>query len=384
MDLRCFATQSLKCLITMRIRGPMRSVDESDVTARAAGVWTLSGGRLIINEPDGPATILVPTESVLLLAVDLPLNSRAKRMEALPFAIEDRIADPIDAVHLAIGAEIASKRYLVGVVRHEVMAAWIDAAEAAGLGHAAIVPDALALPQPVEGAWSVDLAENRAVVRSGDGTGFALNAAMLRPAWDAAGQPPATAYGAALPAEMMLEGATLQPEALVRRLAVPALNLRQGAYAARRGGGSNTLRRIGWIVALGAAAHVGIALADTVMLRVIADRRAEDTRKLLAVMAPGAATGGDLAVTATNLLPSPGAGGVPQIFLPLLNRVATALAPLGVIEAQAMEFQGSTLTMDIQPQPGLAERIRTAMVAGKIQATVVDGPNGIRVTASAS
>ena len=53
----------------------MRSVDESDVTAvpgpiypdaRAAGVWTLAGKELIIAEPDGPATILVPTEQVLL------------------------------------------------------------------------------------------------------------------------------------------------------------------------------------------------------------------------------------------------------------------------------------------------------------------------------
>jgi len=360
----------------------MRSVDESDVTARAAGVWSLSGGRLIINEPDGPATILVPTESVLLLAVDLPLSSRAKRLEALPFAIEDRIADSVDAVHLAIGAEIAPKRYLVGVVRHDVMASWVEAADAAGLGHAAIVPDALALPVPVEGAWSVDLAGNRAVVRAGDGTGFALNAAMLRPAWEAAGKPPATAYGAPLPAEMMLEGAALEPEALARRLAGPALDLRQGAYARRRGA-SNTLRRIGWIVALGAAAHTGIALADTVMLRVIADRRAEDTRKLVATMAPGVPVTGDLATTAMNLLPA-GGGGAPQTFLPLLNRVSAALAPLGVIEAQAMRFQGNTLILDLQSQPGLAGRIRAALAAGRVKATVAESQAGIRITASAS
>ena len=360
----------------------MRSINESDVTARAAGVWSLSGGRLIINEPEGPATILVPTESVLLLAVDLPLSSRAKRLEALPFAIEDRIADPIDAVHLAIGAEIAPKRYLVGVVRHDLMAAWAEAADTAGLGHAAIVPDALALPRPVEGAWSVDLAGNRAVVRAGDGSGFALNAAMLRPAWEAAGQPPAVAYGAPLPAEMMLEGAVLEPEALARRLAGPALDLRQGAYARRRGA-SNTLRRIGWIVALGAAAHTGIALADTVMLRVIADRRAEDTQKLVATMAPGVPITGDLAATAANLLPA-GGGGAPQVFMPLLNRVSTALAPLGPITAQAMAFQGNTLTLDLDSQPGLADRIRAAMKEARIKATVAETQAGLRLTATAS
>jgi general secretion pathway protein L len=117
--------------------------------------------------------MLVPTEQVRLLAVDLPLASRAKRMEALPFAIEDRIADPIESVHLALGMEIAPKRYLVGVVRHDVMESWVARADEAGLGHAAMVPDALALPVPGEGAWAVDLGETRAVVRAGDGTGFA-------------------------------------------------------------------------------------------------------------------------------------------------------------------------------------------------------------------
>jgi general secretion pathway protein L len=369
----------------------MRSVDESDVTAvpgpispdaRAAGVWTLAGNGLIIAEPDGPATVLVPAEQVLLLAVDLPLSSRARRIEALPFAIEDRIADPIDAVHLAIGAEISPKRYLVGVVRHEVMAEWIARAEAAGLGHAAMVPDALALPVPAEGAWSVDLDGNRAVVRSGDGTGFACAASMLRPVWEAAGKPPATAYGAPLPAEMMLAEGGLQSEPLARRLLSPPLDLRQGAYARRRAA-SNVWRRIGWIVAIGAVAHTGIALADTVMLRVIADRRAGETQALLATLAPGTAVGGDLATTAANLLPT--GGGVPQTFLPLASRLSAALAPLGAINARAMEFQANTLTMDVDGQPGLADRIRAALRDAQIRGTATESPDGsIRITASPS
>jgi len=369
----------------------MRSIDESDVTAvsgpatsdaNVAGVWTLAGNGLIIAEPDGPATMLVPTEQVLLLAVDLPLSSRAKRLEALPFAIEERIADPIDAVHLAIGAEISPKRYLVAVVRHDVMADWVDRAEAAGLGHAAMVPDALALPVPAEGAWAVDLDGNRAVVRSGDGTGFACTASMLRPIWEAAGRPAATAYGAPLPAEMMLGEASLQPETLARRLLSPPLDLRQGPYARRRKA-SNVWRRIGWIVAIGAVAHTGIALADTVMLRVIADRRAGETQALLTTLAPGTTINGDIAATAANLLPS--GGGVPQTFLPLASRLSNALAPLGGINARAMEFQGNTLTMDVDGQPGLADRIRATLKDAQIRGAVSESPDGgIRITASAA
>ncbi|MES2445502.1 MAG: type II secretion system protein GspL [Pseudomonadota bacterium] len=348
--------------------------------ARAAGVWTLAGNGLIIAEPDGPATMLVPTEQVLLLAVDLPLSSRARRLEALPFAIEDRIADPIDAVHLAIGAEIAPKRYLVGVVRHEVMAGWVERAEAAGLRHAAMVPDALALPVPAEGGWSVDLDGHRAVVRVGDGTGFACAASMLMPAWHAAGRPLATAYGAPLPAEMMPGEGALEPEPLARRLFSPPLDLRQGAYARRRAA-SNVWRRIGWIVAIGAVAHTGIALADTVMLTVIANRRAAETQALLATVAPGTPVTGDLATTAANLLPS--GGGVPQTFMPLLSRLSAALAPLGGVNARAMRFEGNSLTMDIEGQPGLSDRIRAALRSARVTATVADSPDGsIRITAS--
>ena len=370
----------------------MRSVDESDVTAvpgtdtsdaNVAGVWTLAGNGLIIAEPDAPATVLVPTEQVLLLAVDLPLASRARRLEALPFAIEDRIADSVDAVHLAVGAELAPKRYLVAVVRHDVMIDWVERARAAGLGNAAMVPDALALPVPADGAWSVDLDGSRAVVRAGDGTGFACAASMLMPAWEAAGRPPATAYGAPLPAEMMLGEAVLQPEPLARRLLLPALDLRQGAYARRRAV-SNVWRRIAWIVAIGAAAHASIALADTVMLTVIANRRAAETQALLATVAPGVPVTGDVAATAAALLPR-GGGGVPQTFLPLLTRLSAALAPLGGIDARTIDFAGNALTMDIDGQPGLAARIRAALAGARVTATVAESADGsIRITANAA
>jgi general secretion pathway protein L len=281
--------------------------------------------------------MLVPTEQVRLLAVDLPLASRTKRLEALPFAIEDQIAEPIESVHLALGAEIAPKRYLVGVVRHEVMASWVEVAGEAGLGHAAMVPDALALPRPPEGEWAVDLGAERAVVRAGDGTGFAVPPAMLQAAWQAAGRPAVSSYGLPLPAEMLAGGSTLAPEALSERLLAPALDLRQGPYARRRAALPNVLRRLGWIVALGAAAHVVIATADTVMLRRIADRREADTRALAAIAAPGANLGGDLAASVADLLPA-GSSGPTDAFLPLLTRISGALGPLaGSIQVRAIK-----------------------------------------------
>ena len=366
----------------------MRASQESNVTSgrptpdpRSAGVWTLAGDALIIAEPDGPATVLVPTEQVVLLGVDLPLSSRGKRIEALPFAIEDRIADSVDAVHLAMGGEIGPKRYLVGVVRHEIMADWVERAEAAGLGHAAMVPDALALPAPTEGAWSVDLGTTRAVVRAGDGTGFACPAPMLRAAWEAAGKPPCLAYGAPLPADMLLQQAALEPAPLAQRLRAPALDLRQGPYARRAAPASNLWRRLTWILVLGVAAHALIATADAIMLRVIADRRAAETQALISSM--GGLPGVDPATTVATMLPQ--GGGAPQTFLPLLTRVSRALAPLGGgFNVRAMDFQSNTLTMDLDTSdPGLLARLQSALATARIRAEVVRAPDGtLRITAS--
>ena len=52
-----------------------------------------------------------------------------------------------------------------------------------------------------------------------------------------------------------------------------------------------------------------IAAADTVMLRVIAERRAEDTRAAIAQAAPGANLSGDLRTSVADLLPPPGQAG---------------------------------------------------------------------------
>lgn len=355
----------------------MRRLDESNVTAAA------TPPALIIAEGEGAATMLVPGEAVRLLAVDLPLPTRAKRIEALPFAVEELIADPLDAVHLALGTELSPRRFLVGVVRHAQMQAWIEEAAAAGHPDAAFVPDALALPRPDAGEWAVELGETRAVVRTGDGTGFALPAPMIAAAWEAAGRPAIRNYGAPLPEAMGALPAELGELSLARRIAEPALDLRQGRYARRRAAAlPGWGRRLFWVGAVGLAAHVGIAAADTLMLRAIADRREDDARTLLAAAAPGTPTGGeDLAGTVADLLPQPKRY---SAFLPLLSRVSAVLAPVGGQAAvRGIGFAGDTLTIDIEPlQPGLAGRLSAAISDARLSGAVTTLPGGaLRLTA---
>lgn len=359
-------------------------VHPGSAEVRAGGLWVLSGGRAIIAEPDGPATLLVPSESVLLLAVDLPLGSHPKRLAALPFAIEDRIADPIDAVHIALGEEVAPKRYLVAVVRHARMLEWVEAADAAGMGHAAMVPDALAVPAPDAGEWCAEASDGRVLVRAGDGTGFAVPSALVGSAWEAAGRPRIWNTGGVPIGELPQEPRPAGGGGLAERLRKPAVDLRQGAYARRAVRGNSWLRRLGWIAAAGIAAHTVIAAADTVMLRAIAERRADDTRAAVAQAAPGANLSGDLRTSVADMLPPPGPAG--SRFVPLVTRTSNALAPLSsAVTARSMRFEGNALVMEIEPgEPGLADRVRDAMRAAGVSADVAAGRDGaLRLTVRA-
>ncbi|WP_422057446.1 type II secretion system protein GspL [Sphingomonas sp.] len=356
----------------------------SATESRVAGVWTLAGGRAIIAEPEGPATILVPSEAVLLLRVALPLASRAKRIEALPFAIEDRIADPIESVHIALGAEVAPRTYLVAVVRHAQMASWVEAAELGGLAHAAMVPDSLALPVPEAGDWVAETRDGRVLVRSGDGTGFALPAAFVGRAWERAGQPRIWTVGPQPIGDLPQAPWTGGGGELVERLASPAIDLRQGLYARRAAAGSSWKKRLAWIAAAGIAAHVVIAAADVVMLRVIAERRADDVRTAVAQAAPGANLSGDLEASVVGMLPV--SGPPPGRFVPLVTAASRALAPLSsAVTARAMRFEGNTLVLEIEPgQPNLPDRVRAAFRAAAVPAQVGAGTDGtIRVTVTA-
>lgn len=357
----------------------------------AGGVWTLAGDRLIIVSAEGPATILVPTERVRMLAVDLPLPNRARRLAALPFAIEDQVAEPLESLHLALGARTdpaeAPNRYLVGVVRAETMAEWVALAEAHGLGGAPMVPDVLLLPRPVEG-WAVESRDGRALVLAADGTGFAMPAALLGSAWESAGRPRIHTIGEPLGGAFPADATTpdLRDAQARSDVAVAELDLRQGAFAARRERVSTGWRRLGWILGIGAAAHVAIAGGDALMLRVIAERRAAGTRALVAIAAPGTDLTGDLKTTVTDLLPT-GATRAPDRFVPLLARVSAALNPLaGSIAVRAVRYEGSVLTLDCDPgAPDLTARISDALKAARVAGQATASPDGsIRITASAA
>lgn len=126
-------------------------------------------------------TVLVPTEQVLLTRVELPVRNRQRLLQALPFALEEDLVDPVDQLHFAPGpAGTENGATAVAVVRDEYMRYWLEQLEAAGIHAPVMLPDVLTLPRRDNG-WSLWLESGVALVRTSASQGLALDPDNLEP-----------------------------------------------------------------------------------------------------------------------------------------------------------------------------------------------------------
>lgn len=315
----------------------MLPADETSVTVAQAS--RLRDLRLVGE------TLAVPTEYVVLAAVDLPLGRDAQRRQALPFAMEEHVSQPLDELHFALGRRIEGTTYLAAAIDRALMAEWAAAPAARDVP---MVPDVLALPVPEPGEWSVEAEGERVLVRTGDGAGFATRVPHLRLLWERSGRPAIGAAGDPLPNDIpVAERLLLTP--LADRLEGAALDLRQGAFARARPAVSlgGHWRTLAWITGAGLAAHGAVAVADTFALTRIAQVRQSEVETLIALARPGAYLGDDLADTGTELLAQAEGGGGASA-LPLLSRVSAALLPLaGTLSFDTVDYggEGEPLTL---------------------------------------
>lgn len=274
----------------------------------------------------GAPLVLCSAEDVALFAVALPLRAHRQRVSAAPFAIEEALAEPLTQVHVALGPVLADGSYLVAAVNRGVMETWGEAMAQTGLRRARLLPDVLTVPVPQEsGTWCVLLQDTRALVRRGDGTGFAVPSDVFPMLWQGSGSPTLQVYGTAPASWPLAASLGAVPEGSAK--AVPrGFDLRQGAFAHDDRGGKR-LRAAALVAAAGLALHTGITAYDTRALQGIAADREAMVRARLAELSPGATPTADPARTLARLAQP--VGPMRQgAFLPLLSRASAALAPL--------------------------------------------------------
>jgi len=126
---------------------------------------------------DRNVIVLVPATTVLTTTVDIPIKSGSRLRAALPFALEEQLADDIDDLHFAAGARREGGQVPVAVVAHEQMSEWLGRLDEAGLSASGIVAENYGLAR-IPGTMSLMAAENQIMFNDGADNEFVLQGAM--------------------------------------------------------------------------------------------------------------------------------------------------------------------------------------------------------------
>lgn len=171
-----------------------------------------------LPQGDGEVIAVAPADAVSLHWADIPARSTAQAAAAARLLAAEVSAAPMDELHVAVGEDEDGGRP-IGIVNRGAMAGWLARLGAAGVDPVAVVPAPLLLPRPDEGYVRGDLA-GQGVVR-GRSSGFADEPGFTE-----------IVTGEAPFADLDADGIEA---ALGAVAAAPALDLRQGPFARRRG-----------------------------------------------------------------------------------------------------------------------------------------------------
>jgi general secretion pathway protein L len=330
--------------------------------AKADTVAQNAGG---IPAPRG--VVFVPTEKVLLLAVEMAGTTPAQRRAAVGFAVEGMIARPLDEVRVVLGPALpGGQSWLVAVFAPDVVAT--DA-------KARLIPDVLALPLPAPGHWSVWEEAGRNLIRTPDGAGFACDAAALPYYHLAAGRPAITLFSGQLDPQFPIHARATLPASID-----PAF--RQFDLTQSPTTGLGTLRKwrpLAAVAAFAALAHLGLLATDVWALHRISAQMQADLRTSLAQL--GQPAEGDLDTTLSTIIAQAGGTTGPR-FVTLAAQAFAAIAPeQGRITTSDLRYTAdqNSLTLQLQaPDIATLQSVETALRAAGFQinagaATTRDG-----------
>lgn len=163
---------------------------------RGALTSEVSSGTLeqAANEVEGRrSTLVLPGNDVLLAEAIVPGGSAARALQAIPFQLEDQLADDVDSLHFAVGARGKTDNYPVAVIGRDTMDMVREHCANAGLRPSEIVPETLALPkfesdEMGESKWTALVDSENAVVRLNGYKGFSTDTSMASIMLDGARQ----------------------------------------------------------------------------------------------------------------------------------------------------------------------------------------------------
>lgn len=161
---------------------PSTQADEAATDTRFT--WLLRGkqgdifrrgeGTLAALPTADSCRLIVPASRVLLSQVRPPAQNRKKFMQALPYAVEDRImADP-ESVHVAAGPMLENGDMPVAIVERAWLQKTLDLLQQIGIKPVAAETETLLMPWQ-EGTWTLTWHGNGGALRQGSYSGLTLD-----------------------------------------------------------------------------------------------------------------------------------------------------------------------------------------------------------------
>ncbi|MDH1261648.1 type II secretion system protein GspL [Pseudomonas sp. GD03944] len=302
----------------------------SEALAELAGAWTL----------------VLPVEAVTACAVRLPTQKTRWLRQALPFAVEELLAEDVEQMHLALGEVMADGRHRVFAVRRAWLAGWIGLCP---LAPQCIAVDADLLPR--EGTQLL-LLDGRWLLGGGDVARMALS----RDAWETLQTvcpPPQVAYRSG--DEPALEPADANPEIADghRWLAQQpvTVNLAQAEFAAQQGTGHwQRWRPVAGLLALWLVLQWGFNLGQGWYLQRQADEYAASSAALYRELFPEDTKLVNLRAQLDQHL-SAGVGEGQGRLLGLLGQVSQAMQVDGSqVQVQQLDYSSTRGDLALQVQ----------------------------------
>jgi general secretion pathway protein L len=357
--------------VLIHYRGPQRPLDwlVEDERGRAGAVASGDRPDAAVLAAAGEVVVLVPAEDTLLLEAEVAARSAEQLARAIPFAVEDQLAEPVEGLHFSALAHPRGHGQLVVAVRRERLKVWLDDLAARGVRPDRLLVDALALPQ-VDDAVSVLVEDRRALVRTGAARAFASSVDEL-PDWlalsdlprDADGRLRVRVAGERAPALDAAMFVLERDPAAAAPLAVLAAGLRgavapdllTGAFAPRHRGAP--LRRLWRLAAILAAVAVLVGFGGLLLERQLLDARLATVQGEIATVYAGIYPGAAVPANAVDRVRADyrAAGGQrgDAGALALLAQVAPLLAAAPQVFLKGIEYRAGALEL-VLLAPGVA------------------------------
>ena len=360
------------------------------------------------------ACVWTPAGDTVLISATLPTRSPRKIVQALPFALEDRLLGDPETLHFAYRVE-SDGSLSVAVTARDRLRRWEDALAQAGIKPVTLCPATLLVPWALD-CWSLAFAEDEVLVRTGNASGF-VTPLSLRPDSGQAQTAPPTAMdggtevttGAVLPPPLLAaaleDAARVQktPDYLVvfnapldfpaeswgAQLKVPVrieqasvwdkqddpsapLNLLQGQFE-QKGQISDSLRPYfpaAVMLLIWMLGNIGIDLSDWWKLRRQHQEYTREMTSLLLTSFPETKTVLDPAAQMQRSIDAllARSGKQDRDLLPMLAKTATALRADPRVRLRGLRYAEHSLTLELSwPAAGTPDAVKAALEAGGLR-----------------